>query len=180
MRRLRGLFLVMITLAGCGQRPDAASRSGLPTDTLWAEPLTLIGEVDGAAEYLFGDIASVSVGPGQIIYVADHIGATVRAYDLRGDFLGTIGSEGDGPNEFRFPNDLNFDPAGRLYVRQRFRVTVFGPSGDGGQLRDSVIRTVPLKRPALESARAKVIGEHYYAPSYYYFMFVRHRYFYLN
>ena len=178
MPKLRDLFLVTITLAGCAPRPDAVSRSGLPTDTVRAEPLTLIGEVDGAPEYLFGDIASVSVGPGQIIYVADHIGATVRAYDLSGDFLGTIGSEGDGPNEFRFPNDLNFDPAGRLYVRQRFRVTVFGPSGDGGQLRDSVIRTVPLERPALEAARAKVIGEHYYSPSYYYFMFVRHRYFY--
>jgi hypothetical protein len=170
--------LTVIVAGGCAQGSDDGVPLGLPSDTLWAEGLTVIGDVDGAPEYLFGDVASVAVGPNQIIYVADHIGATVRAYNLKGEFLGTIGSEGDGPNEFRFPHDLTFDAAGRLYVRQRYRVTVFGPSGSGEQLRDLPIRTIPLQRPALESARAKVLEEHYYSPSYYYFMFVRHRYFY--
>lgn len=178
MRKRRSLFLLALAFAGCAPAPDRGASAGLPADTIRAEPLTLIGELDGEPEYLFGDIVSVSMGPADVLYVADRNGATVRAYDPEGRYLGTIGSEGDGPGEFRLPNDITFDPAGRLYVRQRYRVTVFGPGGGGGQLRDSVLYTIPLERPALELARARATGDRYYSPSYYYFAFVRHRYFY--
>jgi hypothetical protein len=182
MRLRLEIILLTIPVTACAGACDGASGgagiAGLPSDTIQAEPLAVIGELDGPAEYLLGDVASVAVGPGNIIYVADRLGATVRAYDLQGQFLSTIGTEGDGPGEFRFPNDLTFDPGGQLYVRERYRVTVFGPSGGFRELRDSVIRTFPLDRPALESARASTNGRHYYSPSYYYYAFVTHRYFY--
>ena len=121
-------FLVFACVAlGCGEGSDAPARRAGPPDTVFTEPLVVIGEVDGAPEYLFGNVASVAAGPNGTIYVADQIGSTVRAYDLSGRFLGTVGSEGQGPGEFDFPNDITFDPTGRLYVRDWSRITVFGP-----------------------------------------------------
>lgn len=169
--------MVWVTVSGCAAGDEPTAVPGLPSDTLSAEALVIIGELDGPSEYLFGDVASVGVGPDSVVYVADGLGSNVRAYGLDGRFLATIAMEGDGPGELRFPNDLSFDPQGLLYVRQRYRLTVFGPR-PGGQLRDSVLRTVHLERPTLEGARAKTNGEFFYSPSYYYFMFVRHRYFY--
>ena len=166
-----------IGTVGCAGEPADAPAPGTPPDTVLGDLVSVIGELDGPREYLFGDVSSVSIGPGDIVYIADQLGATVRAYDLEGEFLTTIGAEGDGPGEFQFPNDIAFDPVGRMYVRDRYRVTVFGPHAEG-QVRDSVIRTFPLERPTLETARARATGERYYSPSYYYFMFVRHRFLY--
>ena len=176
-RHLSGILMASVTLSGCSTGDELAAGPGLPSDTLHAETLVVIGELDGPPEYLFGDVASVAVGPDSIVYVADGLGSNVRAYGLDGQFLATIATEGDGPGELRFPNDLSFDPQGLLNVRQRYRLTVFTPRASG-QLRDSVVRTVSLERPTLEGARAKTNGALFYSPSYYYFMFVRHRYFY--
>ena len=171
-------FLVFACVAlGCGEGSDAPARRAAPPDTVFTEPLVLIGEVDGAPEYLFGNVASVAAGPNGTIYVADQMGSTVRAYDLSGRFLGTVGSEGQGPGEFDFPNDITFDPTGRLYVRDLSRITVFGP-GTNEEVLDSLIRTVSMRGfNSPWSARAKTDGHLYYSPDYIFRDFQRRRYF---
>lgn len=176
-RHIGAILVASAILSGCTAGREPTVVRGLPADTVYAEARSVIGELDGPPEYLFGDVASVALAPDSVVYVADGLGSNVRAYGLDGQFLGTIATEGDGPGELRFPNDLSFDPQGRLNVRQRYRLSVFAPRS-GGQLRDSVVRTVSLDRPTLEGARAKSSGELFYSPSYYYFMFVRHRYLY--
>jgi hypothetical protein len=176
-RHIGDLLMASAILSACAAGDEPTAVRGLPSDTVYAEVRSVIGELDGAPEYLFGEVASVALGPDSVVYVADGLGSNVRAYGLDGQFLDTIATEGDGPGELRFPNDLSFDPQGRLNVRQRYRLSVFAPRL-GGQLRDSVVQTVALARPTLEGARAKSSGALFYSPSYYYFMFVRHRYLY--
>lgn len=131
-----------------------------------AELIGSVGQVEGRQEYLLGDVTAVALGPGDILYVADRLGSTVRAYDLEGRFLRTVGTEGDGPGEFQWPNDLTFDPAGRLYVRDANRITVL-ESRQPTSPADSVVRTVPLGGYAnLNSTRVRTDGQIYYYPHY--------------
>lgn len=167
-----------LVFAACSGASAPGTPAGLPADTVMAEPLALIGELDGPLDHVFGRVSSVALGPADLVYVADALGSSVRAFDLEGRLVGYVGTEGDGPGEFQTPDDVTFDSSGLLWVRQRGRVTILGPS-DGGTLRDSVVRTLQPARPDEETLRARVgPGGVYYSPSYFYYMFVRHRFLY--
>ena len=178
MRRGVAFVAAAWLTSACTSGADrSGTEDGAPPDTVFALQLALIGELDGAQEYLFGDISSAAAGPDGVIYVADRIGSTVRAYDASGTYLGTVGSQGEGPGEFEWPSDLTFDDAGLLYARDQARISVFA-TGPDGEFADSLVRTIPLGRFLPWSAHGRVYGSTYYFPSYYYFMFVTHRYFY--
>jgi hypothetical protein len=148
-------------------------------DTLHAEMHALIGQADGAAEHLFGQVVGVAVDEAGVIYVADAFGSSVRAYDASGAYLSTVGSEGDGPGEFRYLLGLDLDPDGHLLVRGAPRISVFA-RGPTGAVTDSLVRTLPVE-PGLadRSVRGKAVGRGYFAPSYYWEGFQRRGYFYL-
>ena len=176
----QSILLSLLTLAvlGCGNGPERAGGAAA-ADTVVAELLARVGEVDGVPEYIFGDVSSVAVGPSGIVCVADRLGSTVRAYDLSGRFLGTIGGEGQGPGEFQFPNDLTFDAAGRLYVRDYSRISVFTQAADHA-IPDSLVRTISLSGVSNPwSARGRIVGASYYYPNYLFRNGERLRYFYL-
>lgn len=165
-RGCRGLreLIFAAAVVGCGTGSDVTA--GMPSDTVTASLVAMIGSVDGSPEDLFGDVTSIAVGPNGVVCIADRIGSTVRAWDPAGRFLGTIGSEGPGPGEFRFPNDLAFDAAGRLYVRDYTRISVFeqGPDHD---IPDVLVWTVPRSGvPSLWSARGRVVDQIYYDARY--------------
>lgn len=164
IRRLCHLLLAVCIAcsADAGESGSDQSRA----EPVRAELIASVGQVEGQQEYLLGDVTAVALGPGDILYVADRLGSTVRAYDLEGRFLLTVGTEGDGPGEFQWPNDLTFDPAGRLYVRDANRITVL-ESRQPTSPADSVVRTVPLGGYAnLNSTRARTDGQIYYYPHY--------------
>jgi hypothetical protein len=164
--RVTRWIYAILAAAGCGGESDAPAGSTASGDTVVAVQLSLIGELDGPEEYLFGDVTSVAIGPADIVYVADQIGSTIRAYDVSGRFLGTVGTEGDGPGEFHWPNDLTFDPEGRLFVRDVYRITVLSRR-ESSALVDSVVRTISLAGYAnLSSTRARTDGDLYYYPGY--------------
>ena len=77
------------------------------------------------------------------VYVADVINHCVKVFDLNGTLKRTIGSHGDGPEQFNFPTHLALDPQGRLLVTDslNFRVQIFLPDGKHvgsfGQLGDA-------------------------------------------
>lgn len=146
-------------------------------DTLLAIPLTVIGAFDGEDYDVFGDVASVAADVAGVIYVADRHGSTVRAYSTTGEYLGLVGSEGEGLGEFTRPGDVTLDPLGRLYVRDLTRISVFEPRG-ASAVADSLVRTTSLGRFHPEASRGVATASVYFMPSYFYRMFRFERYFY--
>lgn len=172
------LLAVMVLATACGPDASPPGSSSASADTTHATRVALIGSVDGAAEYLFGDITSVAVGPTGHVYIADRQGSTVRAYSPEGRFIAIIGAEGNGPGEFQWPNDLTFDPEGRLWVRDYQRITVLAARGPDA-VADSVVHTIRLPVTGTPSRRSWTDGTRYYYPggrsrdpvSYYYEVF---------
>lgn len=102
-RVLRNSFTVvssLVALSACG---DDVSQSAIPARgwDLEPEPVVVLGVVDGAPEYLFGDIASVHLTAGEELVVVDRGVMAIRLYDIDGQFLRQIGGLGEGPGEFQ-------------------------------------------------------------------------------
>lgn len=106
-------------------------------DELWR----LGGDSEDEDEF-FGIIAQIRTGPDENIYVLDSQLSEVKIYDSNGEWLNSIGREGEGPGEFRRANNMFFLPDGTLGVMQAVpgkivKLTLEGdPAGD-----------VPLPQP---------------------------------
>lgn len=66
------------------------------------------------------------------LYVADTTAHSIKAFDLKGNFLYSIGRRGNGQGEFNFPTSLAIDQDGKLFVNDslNFRIQAFGPDGE--------------------------------------------------
>jgi hypothetical protein len=62
-----------------------------------------IGALDGAPEYTFGRISSVTAGPDGSIFVVDAQVPVVRQYDAAGKHVRSFGRRGTGPGELQNP-----------------------------------------------------------------------------
>lgn len=174
------LALVLFLLpTGCVSESGTSERTSLGAVSL--DPDLTVGLIEGDSTYLFGDIRTVAVDRRGRVYVGDRIGASVRAYDPTGTYLGEIAREGEGPGEITgWPADLTLDSGGRLYIRDATRITVFSPTVPGGAA-DSV--TAIWRLPGygnLSSTRSRAgdAGEYYY-PSYLFMQDEHPRFFYL-
>lgn len=174
------LCLAIGTACGAGDS-GVGSGKGAPTDTLHVEPAFVIGLEDGDPDYLFGAITTVAADSEDRIYVGDRIGATVRAWDASGTFLGRLAREGEGPGEiYGWPADVTTDKDGRLWVRDGSRITVFERRTPAG-LPDSVAFIWPLPGYGnLGSTRSMPLADgRYLYPNYLFRFDERPRYFYL-
>ena len=100
----------------------------------------VIGAVDGAPEYVFGEIAGVVVDGEGRIWVADAQVPEIRVFDRDGALVRRIGRAGEGPGEFRNLSGLALAPEGvGALDGTQGRVTVFDPDG-------AVVRTFRLQR----------------------------------
>ena len=177
MRQLTigGLCLLV---AACGTEPRESRGTATLMDTLAPLSTTEIGVLDGVPAYLFGDIVGVTRDSEGVIYVADRIGESVRAYDGDGVYLGTVGSEGDGPGEFRRLLHVIVDADDQLVVRGAFRLSAFERSS-GSQFADSVVRTVRAEGGRTDrDVPGRVSDSVYYSPGYEWEGFMRRGYYY--
>lgn len=129
-----GLVAAGSLAAGCSG--DArAGRATIELDTIgdtivarvqgpaaWGDDVGVIeelrfGELEGADEYMFGNVVSLTVDEAGAIYVLDEQALTVRKFDASGKHLQNIGGPGGGPGELKRPHSLGFAPDGRLLVR---------------------------------------------------------------
>lgn len=142
-----------------------------PSDAVYAtiapEPVLSIGAIDGPDEVLFGSIASVAVGDAGNLVVADRQLAEIRIFDAGGAHLRTLGSEGEGPGEFRsLAGAWPTAEGGIVAVDSRLdRITRFGPDGElvatasfQGRDEQPVIRPIRLTGPGTLLSRVQTLG----------------------
>ena len=62
-----------------------------------------IGKAEGEEEYMFSQISAIDVDDNERIYVADVNNAHIKVFDKNGEYLRTIGKQGQGPGEMQMP-----------------------------------------------------------------------------
>jgi len=89
-----------------------------------------IGALEATEEnfimYNIGDVARDSDGN---IYILDSGDCRIQGFDSQGNYITTIGRKGEGPGEFRGPDNLNLDHEGRIYVADGRKFMVFNNTG---------------------------------------------------
>ncbi len=102
-----------------------------PDLVLAAEPLVRIGVLDGAMEYIFGNITgAIRLEDGRVV-VADESIFEVRMYDAAGRHVWTSGRYGEGPGEYKGLRLLRGCPGAAITVFDWYldRITELGLDG---------------------------------------------------
>ncbi len=140
--RTTALALAALTLAiaaGAQSAPPTARRdtvvriAGTPVHArqgTLVEELS-IGVVDGAEEYLFGEVADIAVGNDGALFVLDRKVPVIRQFSAAGKFVRNIGRFGSGPGEYRSVSGLAVMKDGRLLLWDtgNWRVNIYSPTG---------------------------------------------------
>ncbi len=153
--RAFGTVLVMLAVAACAE-PEAPDTDGTWVGTIttegnvttvvnesgsvWGGTARLVEEASigvetGREEYMFARITALAADD-RHIYVVETRPPVVRVYDLDGTHIRNIGTRGQGPGEFAFPESIVVMPDGRLMVRddehllQIGRPELVGPDGN--------------------------------------------------
>jgi len=65
------------------------------------------------------------------IYVLDAGNHRIQKFDTDGNYIATIGNQGQGPGEFQYPQSIDVDPNGMLYISESVnrRIQVLTPEG---------------------------------------------------
>lgn len=119
------LAISSLILLGCGtdetppELPDIEYKLVI-TDSIGVE----IGE----DEYMFAWPENPTYSPDGDILVIDRLKHTVFVYTPDGEFVRTIGREGEGPGEFRLPSGLAFYSDGSLLIGDADGISLFDSS----------------------------------------------------
>jgi len=85
-------------------------------------------------EVLFGVTSRVLTDEDGNSYVLDQQLSEIQVFAPDGEWLRTIGREGEGPGEFRYPSDMFFTPGGHIGVAQQFPGKIIQLSREGEPL----------------------------------------------
>ncbi len=154
-RMIRASSLVAVVSLGavaCGGSSETSRSATVERDSIgdtlvvrtvagssWGEgtgrlvPETTIGVLDGPEEFIFGNLRAIAVAPDGRIMALDGQIPALRVYDADGNFVQTIGRDGEGPGEFGQPDSgLVILSDGRIVVRDpgNARLQVFDGSGE--------------------------------------------------
>jgi hypothetical protein len=149
--RILGATLACVVAAACGGGAgdgaggDVTVRVDTVGDTIvvvtergsrWGdarvEPVLHIGVLDGAEEYVFGDVGGIVLSEEGLLYVLDVQVPAVRVYDTEGRHVRTFGRRGGGPGELAQPTGMGILPDGRVLVSdpRNTRVNVYSADGE--------------------------------------------------
>ena len=108
------------------------SKSVHVPETLDAEELWRLGEDPDAEDEFFGFVSAIDVDAGGDVYLLDSQLNEVMIYSADGEYLRSIGREGDGPGEFRRPRTMFLTPDGKVAVVQTRpgKIVLLTPDGD--------------------------------------------------
>ena len=103
--------------------------------SVWGTEATLvpelsIGELDGAEEYLFGSIYSITVDADGRVFVMDGQAGDIRVFDSEGTYVETVARRGEGPGELSNASSVAVLPDGRVLAHEagEMLVKVVGPA----------------------------------------------------
>jgi hypothetical protein len=144
-------LLSALAMAACTSTSDRAAWTGTidtlpggiimvtnPATGIWdsATGWTLteelvIGDAESDTAPLLSDVAALEVDSTGRIYVLDRQLSAVLVFDHQGALATRFGRQGEGPGEFRGPNGIGWDQAGRLWVieGQGSRNSIFDREG---------------------------------------------------
>jgi len=80
--------------------------------------------------YLFYDPRNICVDEQRNIYILERGNHRIQKFDKDGNYLRTIGKEGQGPGEFERPYSLVLDKKNNIYVSDRRKIHFFNPRGE--------------------------------------------------
>ncbi|MDH3198029.1 MAG: 6-bladed beta-propeller [Candidatus Krumholzibacteria bacterium] len=100
--------------------------------TVAMEELWRLGGDSEDEEEFFGVIADIDIDADGLVYLLDSQIAEVKIYTKDGEFVRSIGRQGEGPGEFRFPNALFFTDDGNVAVVQTIpgKIVILSKEGD--------------------------------------------------
>jgi hypothetical protein len=143
-------LVLMIGLAACGAATDesgsvsnwehTSSTAGNVTTfantagSRWGADATLveelsIGQLEGEDAYSFGMISSIWPTDDRV-FVADARLNVVRAYDLQGNYLATIGTTGQGPGEYERAAGVIGLGDGRVAIHDAQKLILYDADGN--------------------------------------------------
>ncbi len=119
---IKWIFASIITcsitlLPGCGSdhsRNGASIESTDAIDTLCV--VAAIGQELGDSTNTFASIADVEIDESGRLFVLDDGNATLKAFDIQGNFIQIVSGRGPGPGELMHPRSITAMPDGRLVV----------------------------------------------------------------
>ncbi len=96
------------------------------------EEVFRVGSIEGDVWETFGEIAGLAFDAEGNLFVLDRQASQVTVVDRDGNFVRTIGSEGEGPGEFRMPMQFTVMRDGQLVVADvgHRSYQIFSPEGD--------------------------------------------------
>jgi len=107
-------FYLILGCSGNSPGVDRDNQIAVQCDTLQVN--FQLGEEIGDSTNMFWSIASADIDDQGRIFVLDNIDASVRAYDLQGNYLQQVTRRGPGPGELLWPRALTVMPDGRLVI----------------------------------------------------------------
>ena len=107
-------------------------------ETIELKELWRVGGYDDE-DVLFGVITDIIIGRDGNFYLLDSQLNEIQVYSPGGEYLRTIGREGEGPGEFRGAFNLMLMPNGNIGVLQAFPTKIIGLTPDGDPADDFIL-----------------------------------------
>ncbi|UCG50545.1 MAG: hypothetical protein JSW58_10075 [Candidatus Latescibacterota bacterium] len=103
-----------------------------PPETVQLEELWRIGGESEEEGELFGLIRGLTADQNGSVYVMDYQLSQVSMFSPEGEFVRTIGREGEGPGDLRRPDSMCLSPKGFICVAMAYpsRIALFDTTGD--------------------------------------------------
>ena len=121
-----GALAPLLALAvglGAPETGSAQERTLLPPEDRALDvdltPVFSVGAIDGADWESFGEVTSARFGPDGNLYVLDGQAYRVLVISPEGELIREIGSQGEGPGEFRMPGGMDVLDDGTIVVFDR-------------------------------------------------------------
>jgi len=108
---------------------DNPAKAPSGVETIELKELWRVGGWDD--EVLFGVISDIVTDDSGNYYMLDSQLSEIQVYSADGEYLDTIGREGEGPGEFRRSFNLMMQPSGNLGVLQILPSRIIGLTPDG-------------------------------------------------
>jgi hypothetical protein len=133
------ILSLLISLGGAACGGASAGEGDAPTLVPGTEEVFRIGTVSGGSWEAFSRLAAAGFDARGNLYLLDGGDRKLTVVDSDGNFVRTIGRAGDGPGEFRSPQDMAVFPDGRVVVSDMAHRGLLLFSADG-----AFLRTIPF------------------------------------